>query len=206
VQAQLANGNLRARARISSGNLVSLSGSLNLMADRLMRFEQVDIYAQKLTRALNDLSHAFERYRTSGKFVQPPSCNEFPEIQRLLLSMGMKQSFAGESVTKTSPPQGGTRSPSQPLPGSQRAVSQPLTQRPASAPLPQRLSTQNLSDRPASAPLPPPNQRSGIPPYRSGSATSGTLRGPSSARPLRSGELSERAQMDFPLLPKTGED
>src|SRR5581483_11913569 len=203
VQAQLANGNLRARARISSGNLVSLSGSLNLMADRLMRFEQVDIYAQKLARALNDLSHAFEHYRASGKFTQPPSCMNFPEIQRLLLSMGMKQSFAGEPAANPPPLQGGT-----PLPSSQRAVSQPLTQRPASAPLPQRPSTQNLSDRPASAPLPPPNQRSGIPPYRSGSASSGPLRGPSSARSLRSGELSDRARMDFPfpLLPKTGDD
>lgn len=193
VQAQLANGNLRARARINSGNLVSLSGSLNLMADRLMRFEQVDIYVQRLTRALNELSHAFEMYRASGKFVQPPGCTEFPEIQRLLLSMGMKQSFAGEPAAKTQPSQGEARPPSQPLPGSQRAVSQPLTQRPASAPLTQRPSTRNLPDRPVSAPLSPPNQRPGIPSYRSGSASSGSLRGPSSARSLRPGEPFERA-------------
>src|SRR5579883_2688816 len=212
VQAQLANGNLRARARISSGNLVSLAGSLNLMADRLMRFEQVDIYAQKLARALNDLSHAFEHYRASGKFTQPPSCNEFPEIQRLLLSMGMKQSFAGEPAAKTSPPQGGTRAPSQPLSTSPGGVSQPLTQRPASAPLSprpasaplaQRSSTQNLSERPASAPL---AQRSGTPPPRPGSASAGGLHGPSSAERLRSGEPSERVRMDFPLPPKTSDD
>jgi hypothetical protein len=203
VQAQLANGNLRARARISSGNLVSLAGSLNLMADRLMRFEQVDIYAQKLARALNDLSLAFERYRASGKFVQPASCHEFPEIQRLLLSMGMKQSFAGEPAAQTSPQLGGAPAPSRPLPGSQRAVSQPLTPRPASAPLAQRSSTQNLSERPASAPL---AQRSGTPPPRPGSASAGGLHGPSSAERLRSGEPSERARMDFPLPPQTSDD
>lgn len=90
VQAQLANGNLRARARIGNGNLVSLAGSFNLMADRLIGHEQANIRAQKLTRALNELSRAFETYRSSGNFTPPPSCGEFPEIQRLLLSMNIK--------------------------------------------------------------------------------------------------------------------
>ncbi|HEX7734251.1 MAG TPA: hypothetical protein VF458_05300 [Ktedonobacteraceae bacterium] len=69
VQAQLAIGNLRARARISSGNLVALASSLNLMADRLLRFDQVDTYMQKLTRALHELSQAL--YNTS---IRPAFC------------------------------------------------------------------------------------------------------------------------------------
>ena len=203
VQAQLANGNLRARARISSGNLVSLAGSLNLMADRLMRFEQIDIYVQKLTRSLNDLSHAFEMYRASGKFVQPLGCNEFPEIQRLLLSLGLKQSIPGEPGAKTQLSQPSTRPPGQPFPGSQRAVSQPLTQRPASASL-QRPSTWSQPDRPVSAPLSSPDQRPGISPLRSVSASS--LRGSSSSRSLRPEGPSEPPQADFPLLPKISRD
>lgn len=91
VRAQIANGNLRARARISTGNLVSLAGSLNLMADRLLRFERIELHSQKLAHALNELSHAFEIYRSSGRFTLPPACKEFPEIYRLLITMGMKQ-------------------------------------------------------------------------------------------------------------------
>lgn len=91
IQAQIANGNLRARARINNGDLVSLAGSFNLMADRLTRLGQADAYAQRLKRALSDLSRAFEVYRSSGQFATPASCAEFPDLQRLLLSMGLRQ-------------------------------------------------------------------------------------------------------------------
>ena len=40
VQARLANGNLRARARLTGGELLPLAISLNLLADRLMHVEQ----------------------------------------------------------------------------------------------------------------------------------------------------------------------
>ena len=158
IQAQLANGNLRARARISSGNLVSLAGSLNLMADRLLRFEQVDGYAQKLTRALNDLSRAFEQYRSSGKFTLPPGCSEFPEIQHLLISMGMKYSqpltnpepgLASASSRPGSKPLGvPTNSDSGPLSDAPRPGSKPLGVPPANS------DSGPLSDAPRSASKP----------------------------------------------------
>ena len=94
VQAQLANGNLRARARMTGGELLPLAGSLNLMADRLIHFEQTALHAQRLSKALADLSAALERYRVGTRFVAPPSCNELPEIRRLLLSMGLRQTMS----------------------------------------------------------------------------------------------------------------
>lgn len=97
VQAQLANGNLRARANLTSGALLPLAGSLNLMAERLMRLGRTNIYMQRLTRALSDLSIAFERYAAGAPFAVPESCNEFMEINRLLLSMHVK----GKGVTPT---------------------------------------------------------------------------------------------------------
>lgn len=91
VQARLANGNLRARARLNSGELLPLAASLNLMAERLMRLEQSDVYAQRLSRALAELSASIERYRMGGPFIVPTSCNEFAEINHLLMVMGLKQ-------------------------------------------------------------------------------------------------------------------
>jgi hypothetical protein len=91
VQARLANGNLRARARLSDGELLPLAASLNLMADRLMRLEQGQIYSQRLNRALVELSQAIERYRLGGPLMIPPSCNELTEINHLLLVMGLKE-------------------------------------------------------------------------------------------------------------------
>ncbi len=90
VQAQLANGNLGARARLVGGDLLPLAGSLNLMADRLSRVEQLDQRTQRLSRALAELSMTLEQYRVGTRFVAPASCNEFPEIQRLLLAMGLR--------------------------------------------------------------------------------------------------------------------
>jgi hypothetical protein len=219
VQAQLANGNLRARARISSGNLVSLAGSLNIMADRLLRFEQVDAYTQKLTRALNDLSRAFEAYRSSGHFVTPASCSDFPEVQRLLLSMGMKQSQPLTSSEQSAPrvnapaqqQQGSGRPPSSPLPGAQRSpsvplsnhpFSAPLSKRPASSPLSNRPSSAPLSNRPASSPLSSTDQRAGR--QRNGQPLSGPLRGPASSG--KQHDASDAPQLEFPSFPNWGND
>ena len=91
VQARLANGNLRVRARLAGGELLPLAASLNLMADRLMRLEQADVYSQRLGRALAELSLAIERYRNGAPFIAPLSCNDFAEINHLLLAMGLKE-------------------------------------------------------------------------------------------------------------------
>ncbi len=107
VQARLANGNLRARARLSGGELLPLAANLNLMADRLMRLEQGQIYSQRLTRALVELSQAIERYRIGGPLIIPPSCNEVTEINHLLLVMGLKEKaeiVQPRYVSSTPPP------------------------------------------------------------------------------------------------------
>jgi hypothetical protein len=106
VQARLANGNLRARARLSSGELLPLAASLNLMADRLMRLEQTDIYSQRLTRALAELSIAIERYRKGAPFMIPVSCNDFTEINQLLLALGLKEKVEYSRVAYSSSPSG----------------------------------------------------------------------------------------------------
>jgi hypothetical protein len=90
VQAQLANGNLRARANLTSGALLSLAGSLNLMAERLMRLGQTNVYMHRLLKALGDLSNAFERHAAGAPFVVPGSCNDFLEINHLLISMRLR--------------------------------------------------------------------------------------------------------------------
>src|SRR5260221_508580 len=97
IQAQLANGNLRARANLASGALLPLAGSLNLMAERLMRLGQTSVYMQRLTRALSELSVAFERKAAGAPFIVPESCNEFIEINRLILSMHLKNNASAST-------------------------------------------------------------------------------------------------------------
>ncbi|MBV9228586.1 MAG: hypothetical protein JOZ18_04665, partial [Chloroflexi bacterium] len=82
---------LRARARLSGGELLPLALSLNLMADRLMRLEQAEIYSQRLNQALAELSVAIERYRLGGPLIIPISCNDFPELNHLVFTMGLKE-------------------------------------------------------------------------------------------------------------------
>lgn len=88
VHARIANGHLQSRAMIVEGDLLPLAGSLNLMAERLQRLGQADDYATRLSKALAELSQAFERYKTGKPFVLPPACSTFPEIKRLLTSTG----------------------------------------------------------------------------------------------------------------------
>lgn len=109
VQARLANGNLRARARLSGGELLPLAASLNLMAERLIRLEQYETYAQRLSRALTELSIAIDRYRMGGPLILPPSAGEFVEINNLLLAMGLKEAVdAARARNVPSPSNSGT--------------------------------------------------------------------------------------------------
>jgi len=84
VQAQLANGNLRARANLTSGALLSLAGSLNLMAERLMRLVQGNSYGQRLSQGMTELNTALERYIRGAQLTIPESCQQITEIHRLL--------------------------------------------------------------------------------------------------------------------------
>lgn len=87
VQAQLANGNLKARANLASGVLMPLAGSLNLMADRLARLGQVNQYTQRLMRALGEFCQVLERTPAGAPLLVPSSCSEFIEINRIMLSL-----------------------------------------------------------------------------------------------------------------------
>jgi hypothetical protein len=91
VQARIANGNLQARASLTSGDLLPLAISLNLMAERLSRVEQVDTYSRNLREAIQELSIAIERYKHGSAFVVPTSCRYFPEIIRLLASLELRE-------------------------------------------------------------------------------------------------------------------
>lgn len=103
IQARLANGNLRARAQLSGGELLPLAMSLNLMAERLLRMEQGVVQAQHLYKAIDDLINALERHKTGKPFVTPSSCNVFPELQRLLIVMGLRTRI--EETTSSALPQ-----------------------------------------------------------------------------------------------------
>lgn len=97
VHASIANGNLRARAHLTHGALLPLAGSLNLMAERLMKLGQTMAYAQRLSKALSDLGTAFERTALGHPLLIPDSCGELPEVQRLLVAMRIKRITAPAS-------------------------------------------------------------------------------------------------------------
>ena len=142
VQAQLANGNLKARANLHSGELLPLAGSLNLMAERLMRLGQMNIYTQRLMRALGDFCLALERRSTGGPLMVPSSCTEFTEINRIILSL---QSRSGLTALPTTNP-----------------LSHPYPQ-PSTQPLAQRSGSRTVSGArpmPSSGPLPQPSSGS----------------------------------------------
>jgi hypothetical protein len=103
IQAQLANGNLRARAGLSSGALLPLAGSLNLMAERLMRLGQSSAYTQRMIRSLGELSVALERAAQGAPLIVPSSCNEFLEINRLLVALRVNSRQVLPSSVPTTP-------------------------------------------------------------------------------------------------------
>src|SRR5947208_2177896 len=116
VQASLANGNVRARARLTGGALLPLAASLNLMAERLIRLWQTSVHAQHLVTALGDLCNALDNHWKGERLVIPDSCRELIEIHRLLRSMRIDTLSAGyQTVT-------------QPL--TNQPLSQPVTPRP----------------------------------------------------------------------------
>ncbi len=127
VQAQLANGNLKARAELTGGALLPLAGSLNLMAERLMRLGQSSIYTQRLMRSLAELSIALERAAAGAPFVVPPSCNEFMEINRLLVALRInnKNVMPVYSPVTGQPAAGHFDASTQPLPPAQRSIPVP---------------------------------------------------------------------------------
>jgi hypothetical protein len=90
VQAQLANGHLKARANLTSGVLLPLCGSFNIMAERMMRLGQASMYTQRLMRALSDFCVAMERTTPGAPLVVPSNCSEFTEINRIVLSLQHK--------------------------------------------------------------------------------------------------------------------
>src|SRR6266699_5606206 len=107
VQAQLANGNLRARANLTSGALLPLAGSLNLMAERLMRLGQTSVYMQRLSQGMTELNTALERYIRGAQLTIPESCQQITEIHRLLallrLAHGLPQPGSTREEGEASP-------------------------------------------------------------------------------------------------------
>ncbi len=91
VQARLANGNLRARANLSGGELLPLAASLNLMAERLARMQQSDTYARGLSHAIQELSNAIDQYKLGKPFLVPALCKRFPEINQLLQALELQE-------------------------------------------------------------------------------------------------------------------
>jgi len=139
VQASLANGNLRARAHLTKGVLISLAGSLNIMAERLMRLGEATAYARRLAKALNDVSGIFEHAAATGSRITiPESCADLVEIHRLLVALGMKRMYpappiTGQPKTSTSAtnrpsihPVTPIPSPVSPLPSHRPFVTEPL--------------------------------------------------------------------------------
>jgi hypothetical protein len=86
VQARLANGNWWVRSTLTGGDLLPLSTSLNLMADRLQHLVAAEENAQSLWVALSDLVVALVRHHAGGPLVVSASTSEIPQI-RYLLSM-----------------------------------------------------------------------------------------------------------------------
>jgi hypothetical protein len=90
VQTRLANGDVRARAHLVSGELWPLASGLNLMADRMMRSERSQSHTQKVAEAVEDFSQMLERRRSGVPLALPASCLSLPEMHRLFLALGMK--------------------------------------------------------------------------------------------------------------------
>ena len=104
VHSSIANGNMRARAHLTNGALLPLAGSLNLMAERLMKLGQHMVYAQRLSQSLADLGLAFERTALGHPLLIPESCGELPEVQRLLVAMRVKRITGPASSSSSASP------------------------------------------------------------------------------------------------------
>jgi hypothetical protein len=143
VQANLANGNLRIRARLDSGALLPLAASLNLMAERLTRLWQINAQAQRLSNALRDLSGALDKHWSGEPLAIPESCTNLVEISALLRSLHIKSNLP----------------PSRPMPSlvqseNERNERNERNPQPTTGPLPPRQ-TAHGSQSPQATPLPP---------------------------------------------------
>ncbi len=118
VQTHLANGDVRARAHVMSGDLWPLAVGLNLMADRMMRSERTAVKAHKLAEAVADLSLTFESAASGSPFVLPASCHDVPDLRRLIRAIGFKQipTAPQQLAAQPSPPRPG-ESPVIPMKG-----------------------------------------------------------------------------------------
>ncbi|HLX38933.1 MAG TPA: hypothetical protein VKR42_00280, partial [Ktedonobacteraceae bacterium] len=139
VQANLANGNLRARARLENGALLPLAASLNLMAERLTRLWHINAQAQRLSNALHDLSVALDKSWNGEPLSIPESCTNLVEISALLRSLHIKSSALSYK-------------PISPLGHSAQA--QTVQAQPTTGPLPPRQTSQPLQPSQVT-PLPP---------------------------------------------------
>ena len=113
IQTRLANGDVRARANILSGDLWPLASGLNLMADRMMRSEYNQRYAQKLAIAVSDFSQALERRNGNRPFFLPASCLDVPEMHSLIRVLGLG---SGSGTSQFTPHPTPPRPVSSPLP------------------------------------------------------------------------------------------
>lgn len=141
VQARLANGNLRTRAQVNIGELMPLAVSINLLAERLNRMEQADNHREQLSRGLYELTNALERHKNGGPFVMPPGYSELPELNRLLLVLGLKEKFSRGRAMNT------------PLPFVEAPTPPPTSPRLASDD--QRLAPPSQQTLPPSSPVTP---------------------------------------------------
>ncbi|MHB8598117.1 MAG: hypothetical protein ACYDER_15040 [Ktedonobacteraceae bacterium] len=138
VQANLANGNLRIRARLDSGALLPLAASLNLMAERLTRLWQINAQAQRLSNALRDLSLALDKHWSGEPLAIPESCTNLVEISALLRSLHVKSNGVP---------------PSRPMPSLAQS-GHVQNESPTTGPLPPRQTSQDSQPSQAT-PLPP---------------------------------------------------
>jgi hypothetical protein len=144
VQANLANGNLRIRARLDSGALLPLAASLNLMAERLTRLWQINAQAQRLSNALRDLSIALDKHWSGEPLAIPEHCTNLVEISALLRSLHIKSNLAP---------------PSRPMPSLAQSGHMQIERNernapPTTGPLPPRKTSQGSQSTQAT-PLPP---------------------------------------------------
>lgn len=175
VHAHLANGHLNARATLKSGTLLPLAGSLNLLAERLMRLGQAHLQIQHLLTALGDLSVALEHFMAGEPFAMPPSCEAHMEIRRLLVVLRMK------GVTLVPPP---TKRPSTSSPVMSAFPHQGAT--PALSPLPRAPFSMTESLYPSKTTPSAPSQTSELPQRVLG------VRRPPNSGPFGRGAAQER--------------
>ncbi len=156
VHAQIANGNMRARVQINSGDLLPLAGSFNLMADRLSRNEQADEYLRRLTKTLNNLSAALEHQRLDQPLVISSSYKEFPEIRRLLMALGLSENAR---IQPSAPSNAESAFPPPPYPPVTPPTPRPPQRVPDNRPSPQtKLRRTTITPPPAPSEVPRTNK------------------------------------------------